>query len=92
MIFSFVNRSNRLQHAYQLHRVLVGEWRRNEETVKRLFAMMLRILNSNQQFEMDDSFHVEVRRVRNPGRGSGKKRLKLGTTHIAKDVEKRGSH
>ena len=66
--FLFVNMSsNRLHHAYQSHRVTVGEWRRNEETVKRLFGMMSRILNSNQQFEMDDTFHLEVTHVRNPG-------------------------
>ena len=66
--FFFVNMSsNRLHHAYQSHRVSVGEWRKNEEPVQRMFGMMSRILNSNQQFEIDDSFHVEVTRVRNPG-------------------------
>ena len=90
--FLFVNMSsNRLHHAYQSHRVSVGEWRRNEETVQRLFAMMSRILNSNQQFEMDDSFHLEVTHVRNPGRGSGKKRLKLGTRHIEKMLKSKKS-
>ena len=90
--FSFVNMSsNRLHHAYQSHRVSVGEWRRNEETVQRLFATMSRILNSNQQFEMDDSFHLEVTHVRNPGRGSGKKRLKLGTRHIEKMLKSKKS-
>ena len=89
--FLFVNMSsNRLHHAYQSHRVSVGEWR-NEETVQRLFAMMSRILNSNQQFEMDDSFHLEVTHVRNPGRGSGKKRLKLGTRHIEKMLKSKKS-
>ena len=90
--FLFVNMSsNRLHHAYQSHRVSVGEWRRNEETVQRMFAMMSRILNSNQKFEMDDSFHLEVTHVRNPGRGSGKKRLKLGTRHIEKMLKSKES-
>ena len=90
--FLFVNMSsNRLHHAYQSHRVSVGEWHRNEETVQRLFAMMSRILNFNQQFEMDDSFHLEVTHVRNPGRGSGKKRLKLGTRHIEKMLKSKKS-
>ena len=90
--FLFVNMSsNRLHHAYQSHRVSVGEWRRNEETVQRLFGMMSRILNSNQQFEMDDTFHLEVTHVRNPGRGSGTKRLKLGTKHIEKMLKSKKS-
>ena len=90
--FLFVNMSsNRLHHAYQSHRVSVGEWRRNEEMVQRMFAMMSCILNSNQKFEMDDSFHLEVTHVRNPGRGSGKKRLKLGTRHIEKMLKSKKS-
>ena len=85
--------SNRLHHAYQSHRVSVGEWRRNEEPVQRMFGMMSRILNSNQQFEMDDSFHLEVTYVRNPGRGSGKNgsKLKLGMRHIEKMLKSKKS-
>ena len=92
--FLFVNMSShRLHHSYQSHRVSVGEWRRNEEPVQRMFGMMSHILNSNQQFEMDDSFHLEVTHVRNPGRGSGKNgsKLKLGTRHIEKMLKSKKS-
>ena len=38
--FLFVNMSsNRWRHASQSHRVSVGEWRGNEEPVRRLFDM-----------------------------------------------------
>ena len=87
--FLFVNMSSsRLHHTYQSHRVSVGEWRRNEGPVKGLFAMMSRILNSNQQFEMDDTFHLEVTHVRNRGRGSGEKRTETGNKTYLKNVAK----
>ena len=73
--FLFVNMSsNRLHHAHQSHRVSVGEWHRNEEPVTWLFSKLSQILNSNEQFEMDDTFHLEVTHVRNPGRRSGKRK------------------
>lgn len=40
---------------------------------------------------MNDSFHLEVPHVRNPGRGSGKKRLKLGTKHIQQTLKSKKS-
>ena len=90
--FLFVNMSsNRLHHSYQSHRVSVGEWQRNEEPVRRLFERLSSILNSNEQFEMDDSFHFEVTHVRNPGRGSGRKRLRLGTKHIQQMLKSKTS-
>ena len=90
--FLFVNMSsNRLRHAYQSHRVSMGEWRRDEEPVRRLFTKLSSILNSNEQFEMDDTFHLEVTHVPNPGRGSGKKGLKLGTKHIQQMLKSRKS-
>ena len=90
--FLFVNMSsNRLHHSYQSHRVSVGEWQRNEEPVRRLFERLSGILNSNEQFEMDDSFHFEVTHVRNPGRGSGRKRLRLGTKHIQQMLKSKKS-
>ena len=43
---------------------------------------MSKVLDSNEHFRMDVSFHLEITHVRNPARGSGRKRVKLGTTHI----------
>ena len=57
--------------------------------MSRLFERLSSILNSNEQFEMDDSFHFEVMHVRNPGRGSG--RLRLGTKHIQQMLKSKKS-
>ena len=83
--------SNRLRHSYQSHRIRVGEWKNNEEPARQLLDMLSRILNSNEQFQVDDSFHIEVTHVQNPERGSGRKRYRLGTTHIDELLKRKKS-
>ena len=48
--------SSRLHHAYQSHRFTVGEWRQNEEPARRLLEKISKLLNSNEQFGLNDSF------------------------------------
>ena len=74
--------SNRLHHSYESHRVTVREWVNEDESADRLLSKMKAVLNSNEQFELDDSFHLEVTHIRDPGRGSGRKRRQLKTLHI----------
>ena len=74
--------SNRLHHSYQSHRVRVREWNNQERPAERLLNKMKATINSNEQFELDDSFHLEVTHIRDPGRGSGRKRRQLKTLHI----------
>ena len=74
--------SNRLHHSYQSHRVRVREWNNQERPAERLLNKMKATINSNEQFELDDSFHLEVTHIRDPGRGSGRKRRRLKTLHI----------
>ena len=62
--------SNRLHHSYQSHRVRVQEWNNRERPAERLLNKMKAAINSNEQFELDDSFHLEVTHIRVPGRGS----------------------
>ena len=86
--------SNRLRHSYQSHRIRVAKWKNNEEPARQLLDMLSRILNSNEQFQVDDSFHIEVTHVEDLGRGSGRKRYKLGTTHIEELLKRKklGTH
>lgn len=79
----FINMSsNRLRNTYQSHRIKVGDWKRNAEPARQLLEMLSKILNSNEQFEINDSFHIEITHVKDPLRGSGRKRLKPGEMHI----------
>lgn len=63
--------SNRLHHAFQFFRVRVGDWRNNAEPEQTLLHQLSQILNSNERFGIDDSFHMEVTHIRNSGVGSG---------------------
>ena len=49
-----------------------------------------RMLNSNEQFRMDDSFSLHVSHIRDPGRGGSNKRLRKGSAALEKllDVKK----
>ena len=83
--------SNRLHHSYQSHRVRVREWNNQERPAERLLNKMKATINSNEQFELVDSFHLEVTHIRDPGRGSGRKRLQLKTLHIEQMLKKKRS-
>ena len=69
--------SDRLGHAYDGWGLTAGEWRRDEGRVARLLENLSRMLNSNENFQMDDTFHLSYVRVRAGPYGGGKKRKYL---------------
>lgn len=70
----FTVSSNRLTSNFQGWGVTAGEWRNGSDRVDRLFQRLANSLNSNENFEMDDTFQVSITHVRQPPRGSGKPR------------------
>ena len=68
--------SNRLHHTYHSPRLTVGDWRDSTLPARRVWDMMSAILNSNESFRLDDSFHTEITVVETPARGSGRVSLK----------------
>ena len=52
--------SNRLHHTYHSLRLTVGDWRDSRLPAHRVLEMMGAILNSNESFQLDNSFHVEL--------------------------------
>ena len=62
--------SNRLHHTYHSPRLTVGDWCESTLPARRVLEMMSSILNSNESFQLDDSFHTEITVVETP-RGSG---------------------
>ena len=74
--------SNRLNHAYGYRRLTADEWLQGSERVDGILEQMSRVLNSNEQFELDDSFQLSFTQVRAAPQRSGKKRkMKLGHSH-----------
>ncbi|CAH3199085.1 unnamed protein product, partial [Porites evermanni] len=74
--------SNRLQHAYQSSRVRVRDWLQDTEPAQMMLQQMSNILNSNENFAIDDSFHIEVSHIRDSGVGSGSRGQRPGTRPI----------
>lgn len=70
----FTVSSNRLTTNFQGWGLTAGEWRQGEDRVDALFQRLANLLNSNENFEMNDSFQVSITHVRQPPRGSGQKR------------------
>ena len=74
--------SNRLQHAYQSSRVRVRDWIQDTEPAQMMMQQISNILNSNENFAIDDSFHIEVSHIRDSGVGSGSRGQRPSTQPI----------
>ena len=66
--------SDRLRSASNAFHLTAQKWRQNGLRAQTLLDNPSKMLNSNEQFEMDDSFNLSVVHVRPPPRGTGKKR------------------
>ena len=69
--------SNRLTQAYQGWGLTALEWRQGGDRVDTFLNNLSKMLNSNEQFEMDDSFNPSFVHVRAAPIGGGKKRRLL---------------
>ena len=66
--------SNRLHNNFQGWGLRAGEWREDRERVEALFHRLAQALNSNEQFEMDDSFQLSITQVQHAPQGTGRPR------------------
>ena len=69
--------SDRLNNAYHFQGSTVGEWRHNGTRATEILDQLARMLNSNEHFEMNDTFQLSFVHVRRPpvGMGEDKKYL-----------------
>ena len=87
----FTIASDRLHNNFQGWGLRAGEWRRDTERVEALFQRLAQALNSNEQFEMDDSFQVSITQVHHAPQGTGRpRRGKPG--HPTMDLLRKNSH
>ena len=70
----FTIASNRLHNNFQGWGLRAGEWRQDTERVEALLRRLAQALNSNEQFEMDDSFQVSITQVHHAPQGTGRPR------------------
>lgn len=83
--------SNRLNHAYGYRRLTTDEWMVGSQRMDGILEQMAHILNSNENFELDNLFQLSVTQVRAAPRGSGTKR-KLKPGHAEPQTFKRLKH
>ena len=57
------------------------EWMRGSDRVDGILQQMARVLNSNENFELDDSFQLSFTQVRAAPLGSAKRKMKPGHSH-----------
>ena len=70
----FTLSSNRLTSNFQGWGLRAGEWREGGARLDALFNRLALALNSNEQFEMDDSFQLSITQVRHALQGTGRPR------------------
>ena len=70
----FTLSSNRLTSNFQGWGLRAGEWREGGARLDALFNRLAQALNSNEQFEMDDSFQLSITQIHHALRGTGKPR------------------
>ena len=69
-----------------------GEWREGGTRLDALFNRLAQALNSNEQFEMDDSFQLSITQLHHAPRGTGKpRRTKPGPQTLKKLTVKKQS-
>ena len=66
--------SNRLHNNFQGWGLRAGEWREGGERMDALFNLLAQALNSNEQFEMDDSFQLSITQAHHAPQGTGRRR------------------
>ena len=84
----FTVSSNRLNNNYRAWGMRARDWRRGDDRVDLILGHLGKMLNSNEQFEMNDSFNVSFTHVLTEPRGSGRPR-KRKPGHQYPEVRKR---
>lgn len=70
--------SDHFTHAFQSTTFTVQEFQEDSSRLRTYLQSLADKLNSNEEFEPDDTFSVELTVVRTPGRGGGGGRNKAG--------------
>ena len=70
----FTISSDRLHNNFQGWGLRAGEWREGGDRLAALFDRLAQALNSNEQFEMDDSFQLSITQVHHAPQGTGRPR------------------
>ena len=76
--------SNRLRHSYHSSRMRVRDWLDNTHRDQEIMQQISRMLNSNEQFRLDDSFSLHISHIQDPDQGTGNQRIRKGSMALEK--------
>ena len=82
---------NRLRHSYHSSRMRVREWINNDLRAREIMQQISNMLNSNEQFRLDDSFSLHISHIRDPGRGAGNQRIRKASMALDKLLDRKKS-
>ena len=71
--------SNRLRSAHTTANVSIGDWRNPLSGARQILHQITKMLNSNENFDADDSLQLDVTHITMPRPGSGKRKWRFGT-------------
>jgi hypothetical protein len=81
--------SNRLRNAHTSAPVTVGGFRDTMGASRQILDIITRMLNSNENFEVNDTLQLYVTHIRMPTPGTGKRRWKFGTDNYEELLNKK---
>ena len=82
--FLIIINSNRLRHSYYSSSMRARDWTDKTLRAREIMQQISRMLNSNEQFRLDDSFSLHISHIRDPGRDGGNKRVRIGSMALEK--------
>ena len=82
--FLIIINSNRLRHSYYSSSMRARDWTDKTLRAREIMQQISRMLNSNEQFRLDDSFSLHISHIPDPGRGAGNKRIRKGSMALEK--------
>ena len=83
--------SNRLRSAHTSAPVSVGGWRDTMGVSRQILNQISKMLNSNENFEVDDTLQLDITHVKMPEPGTGKRRWKFGMDNYTELLKKKQS-
>ena len=69
----------------------VREWINNDLRAREIMQQISNMLNSNEQFRLDDSFLLHISHIRDPGRGAGNQRIRKASMALDKLLDSKKS-
>ena len=69
----------------------VREWINNDLRAREIMQQISNMLNSNEQFRLDDSFSLHISHIRDPERGAGNQRIRKASMALDKLLDSKKS-